>query len=239
MAAHFAGQLGTRLLHFGFNQAVPGLPHNRLAAEFGDAFEQRAAGLHIGDDRGSGDHSQQILGVDHQQLVAPHDPPGAIDRADPVAIAVECDSEIELLVRDQRAKIGEVLFLGRIRVMVRKIPVDIGKQREVLPWEPGDERFERGPRRAVARVPTDAKSGQAIVADPAEPFNQPIDVGGHDLAGLAGADARSPLAGGGHPAEFGDILAEERSALKYHLEAVIIGGIVAAGYLNAALHVFH
>ena len=241
VAAHLTGQLGTCFLHFGLNQAVPGLPHQRLAAQFGDPFEQRAAGLNIRDNRGPGDHPQQILGIDHQQLVAPHDPPGAVDRADPVAVAIESHSEIEVLGRDQRPKIGEVLLLGRIRMMVGKIPVDFGEQQEVLPWEPGGERFERGTRRAVARVPTDAKSGQAIVADPAQafnqPFNQPVDVSGHDIAGLAGTVARGPGAGLSHAAEFEDILAEERSALKYHLEAIIIGGIVAAGYLNAALHI--
>ena len=35
-----------------------------------------------------------------------------------------------------------------------------------------------------------------------------------------------------------DVFPEERPALKYHLEAIIIGGIVAAGYLNAAIQLF-
>ena len=31
---------------------------------------------------------------------------------------------------------------------------------------------------------------------------------------------------------------EERPSPKYYLEAIVIGGIVAAGYLNAALYLF-
>jgi hypothetical protein len=47
---------------------------------------------------------------------------------------------------------------------------------------------------------------------------------------------QSPAAS--HPAQLLDIITEERPALKYHLEAIVIGGIVAASYLNAALHIF-
>ena len=35
------------------------------------------------------------------------------------------------------------------------------------------------------------------------------------------------------------VRAEKRAALKHHLEAVVIGGIMAAGYLNAAVDVLH
>ena len=33
--------------------------------------------------------------------------------------------------------------------------------------------------------------------------------------------------------------AEHRTPPKYYLEAIVIGGIVAASYLNAALHILH
>jgi hypothetical protein len=182
--------------------------------------------------------AQQVLGVDHQQLVAPDDAALAVDRADPVAVAVEGHSEIEALLRDETPQVGQILLLGRIGMMVGKVPVDLGVEREVLPWEPGDERLERGSRRAVARVPADPKSGQAILADAGDPFNQPVDVSGHDLAALDRPGARSPSAEPSYPPELEDVLAEERPSLKYHLEAIVIGGIVAAGYLNAAIHVF-
>ena len=44
---------------------------------------------------------QHRLGEDHQQLVAPDHPALAVDRADAVAVAVEGDAEVELLVGDE------------------------------------------------------------------------------------------------------------------------------------------
>ena len=52
--------------------------------------------------------AQHVAREDQQQLVAPDDPALAVDRADPVAVAVEGDAEIEPLVGDQRLQVGEV-----------------------------------------------------------------------------------------------------------------------------------
>ena len=40
-------------------------------------------------------------------------------------------------------------------------------------------------------------------------------------------------------AELADRLAEERMSAAYYLEAIVIGGIVAASYLNAAFNILH
>ena len=45
-----------------------------------------------------GQFLEHRLGEDHHQLVAPDDPALAVDRADAVAVAVEGDAEVELLV---------------------------------------------------------------------------------------------------------------------------------------------
>ena len=54
VAAHLAGERRAGLLHLRLDQAVAGLPHQRLAAELGDAVEQRLARLDVGDDRRAG-----------------------------------------------------------------------------------------------------------------------------------------------------------------------------------------
>ena len=106
VARHLARQRRAGFLHLGLDQAVPGLPHQRRAAEFGDAVVQRLAGLHVGDDRRAGQFLEHRFGQNGQNLVAPDHAALAVDRADPVAVAVESQSEIELLLRDERLQIA-------------------------------------------------------------------------------------------------------------------------------------
>ena len=54
VAAHLAGERRAGLLHLRLDQAVAGLPHQRLAAQLGDPVEQRLARLDVGDDRRAG-----------------------------------------------------------------------------------------------------------------------------------------------------------------------------------------
>src|SRR3546814_14595429 len=99
-------------------------PHTTLyrsmAAQFGDAVEQRLARLHIGDDRRARPVLQHRGGIDLQKLVAPDYPALAVDRADPIAVSIESDAEIEIPLRDQFLEIGQIRLFGRIGVMVRK-----------------------------------------------------------------------------------------------------------------------
>ena len=118
MAAHLAGERRAGLLHLRLDQAVAGLPHQRLAAELGDPVEQRLARLHVGDDGRARLLLEHRLGEDREQLVAPDHAALAVDRANPVAVAVERDSEVELLVGDKPLQVGEVLLDRRIGVVV-------------------------------------------------------------------------------------------------------------------------
>src|SRR5690606_33222121 len=138
----------------------------------------------------------------------------AVDRADSVAVPIKCQSEIELLVGDERLEVCEVLLLGRIRMVIGKMSVDFRVQKEMLPRQPGREQFERGPRRAVARVPADPKSGQALVADPSQRFDEAIDIGVEDLATLAAALAIEPCSLRRHSPQLLDVLPKKRPPLK-------------------------
>ena len=68
-----------------------------------------------------------------------------------------------------------------------------------------------------------------------EPGQQAINVIAEDVALLRAARPVEPFARRGPLAEPLDVRTEKRTALKDHLEAVVIGGIVAASYLNAAI----
>src|SRR6185369_4985406 len=163
----------------------------------------------------------------------------AVDGTDPVTIAVKSEAKMEVLCRDQGLQVCKVLFLGRVRMVVRKSPVNLGEEQMMLARKLSCEEFDGGAGGAVAGVPADAQVIQLFARDAGQPFHQPVDVGSEDLAALGLALAVEPVTGGGHGPQFKDIGPEERPALKYHLEAIVIGGIVAASYLNAALHVFH
>ncbi len=214
------------------------LPHQRLPAIRRNAVEQRAAGLNVGDDRHARAGFEQVLGIDHQQLVTPDDPPLAVDRADPIAVTVKSHSEIEVLLRDELAQIDQIFLHRGVRMMVRKIPVDFSKEDMMLARQARDELFERGASGTIARVPANLQAGEGSSVDPVERLEHPVDVSIHDLKGLDRTGAAQPVARPCQLSQFQDIGPEERPATEYHLEAIVIGGIVAASYLYAAIHLF-
>jgi hypothetical protein len=123
-------------------------------------------------------------------------------------------------------------------MMVRERPVDLGEEKMVFARKLLRQEFEGGAGGPIAGIPADAETRKARGIDPGQPFDQPVDIGMEDLAAFAASAALDPVPLRRHPAEVLDVFAEERTAKKYHLEAIVIGGIVAASYLNAALHIF-
>src|SRR3546814_6650972 len=73
MAAHLTGQRGAGLLHLGLDEAVTGLPHQWLTAQFFDSIEKRLARLNVGDDRGPRHFFQHRFGEDGEEMIAPDD----------------------------------------------------------------------------------------------------------------------------------------------------------------------
>jgi hypothetical protein len=101
---------GTGFLHLGLDEAVAGLPHDGLAAEFGHAVEQRLARLHVGNDRGARDIAQDGLREDRKELVTPDHAALAIHGADAIGVSVERHAEIEALVRNEALQILQIGF---------------------------------------------------------------------------------------------------------------------------------
>ena len=229
MAAHLAGDRRVQLAHHRLDVAVARFPHHRPSAERGDAIEQRAARLDVGDDRRAGECTQHRLDQNGQDLVAAQHAALAVDRADPVPVAVEGHAEMELLRRDQRAEVGKVGVVGGIGMMMREIAVDVGEQQVMLTRQQLDELLDRRASGAVPRVPADAQRAGAAFRDAA-------DIGIEHVDGGNAPGARFPIPRLRHPREIADRRAEHRATLVEHLEAVVIAGIVAACYLYPAIH---
>ncbi len=232
VAGHLAGERGTLLGHHGLDQRMAGLVHDRAAAEPRDLVEQRLAGLDVGDDRLARMAGQDLGRQDLQQLIAEQDPALAIDHADPVAIAIEGDAELGAVRADRLDQILEVLGHGGIGMVVREAAVDLGEQQMMLARQRRGQRLERLAGGAVAGVPDHLEGAPAL-----EVLAQAPDIGVEHRAGRARAGAAREGAAGGDPAQLLDALAVERLLAPHHLEAVVIGRVVRAGDLDAAVGV--
>ncbi len=109
--------------------------------------------------------------------------------------------------------------------------VHLAEDHAMMPGQPLDDHVEDRPGGAVARVPADAErlAGKAL--------EQPVGVSGADVDFLDAAVALVPVARCGALAELLDLRAEQRAALQQQLEPVIVGRVVAAGNLDAAVDV--
>src|SRR3546814_5930780 len=108
--------------------------------------------LHVGDHRRARLVLQHRRGINLHQLVAPDHPALAIDRADAVAVSIESDTEIEALLGDELPQIREILLLGRIGMVVRKMAVDVGKQQVMLAGQARGELFDASARGEIGRA---------------------------------------------------------------------------------------
>src|SRR3954467_13017017 len=99
----------------------------------------------------------------------------------------------------------------------------------MLAGQTPDEGAGEGAAGAAARVPADPERPAL------EAFEQPVDITVHHRLVGDPAGALFPIAFRRHPAQRLDALAEKGLVAKDHLEAVIIGRIVAAGDLDAAV----
>ena len=108
----------------------------------------------------------------------------------------------------------------------------------MLAWQARDQHLERGTSRAIAGVPADLEFSKSLNSDAVETSEHTLDVFLKDIARLDLPNSVEPVSSHCNLPKLLDVRTEERTPLKYHLEAVVIGGIVAACYLNAAIHVF-
>src|SRR3546814_5265209 len=74
-----------------------------------------------------------------------------VDRADPIAVAVESQSKIEAFVRDEPLQVGQILLFGGIGMMIGEMTVHLGEDRMVLTRQQLHELLDHRAGGAVAR----------------------------------------------------------------------------------------
>ena len=216
---------------------MPGLPHHGRPAACRHFIEQGTARLHIGNHRRPRCSLEQIAGIDHQKLIAPDHPALPVHRANPVAIAIKSDPEIKALVRHQRLEVSQIGFDRRIGVVVGEIAIHFGIKQMVFARQARGQLFQRRPGGPIASIPADPQRGQFAFGNSVKPGQQAVDIGVHDIASFHAAVTINPFASSRYLAQPDDIRTKKRAVLKHHLEAVVIGGVMAARDLDRAIDI--
>ena len=174
--------------------------------------------------------AEDRLDQNGQKLIRPDHAARGVDRADPVPIAIERDAEMEVVVRDHAFQIGKVRLDRRIGVMMRKMAVHIGVEQVMLTRQELDQLLDDRAARAVPAVPGDAIAATGIAR------HQPPDIGVEHVGIGDRSCAAGPVSLRRQCRQALDVLAKKRTVVQHHLEAIVIGGIMAAGYLDAGIH---
>ena len=229
VTAHLAREQGAALLQPGLDERMAGLPHAGRAAMLADPRREVARALHVVDDLGARLARQHVLREQHQLPVGIDDAAVRRDHAEPVAVAVEGESQFGPLPAHRGDEVAEVLRLRGIGVMVGEAAVDVAVELDDLAAEPAIE-FPRGRAGdAVAAIDRDLhRAREARIRNDAQ------------QVGLAHIGTAVPPRSAGEIPFFDaapqalDVFAGERDAVEHHLQAVVLGGIVAAGHGDCA-----
>ena len=187
--------------------------------------------LHLGHDRGAGIARQHVPPIDDEQLVAPDDSAARVHDPDPVGVAVEGDAELGAARGDGPNEVAHVVGHRRVGMVIWEAPVHVAEELADARPEPAiDERRHRAGR-AVAGV--DDHGNRA--GERAEGLPEIVLVGGHDGTALRGSRAGPDATALDPSAQLLDLLAVERLLTEAHLEAVVVGGVVAPRHLDATL----
>ena len=163
--AHLAAEGGAGLPHLRLQQRVPRLPHDPAPAVLRDIVIQPLRTFHLGDDDRAGLPREDVACEHDEHLVAPIDPPAAVDEADAIGVTVERDADVGAVLLHRRDEVGDVLRQRRIGVVVREPPIRIAEDRVRLASHRLEDARRDGSRGAVpghcrhASVPCDAPDG--------------------------------------------------------------------------------
>ena len=178
---------------------------------------------------------QDVAREQDHQLVAPDDAPLAVDDADAVGVAVERDAHLGAGLAAPARSVGDVLGDGGIGVVVGEAPVRLAVER-ARPRSPGAQDRQRSAR---PPMPLPASTTTLNAARPElDALGDVVDVGGRIVALSRPCPARGA----------GSEVARSRRAraapgsrrrgwccAAQDLEAVVLGRVVAAGDLHAAV----
>src|SRR3546814_20981357 len=107
-----------------------------------------------------------------------------------LAVAVKGNPKVQFFFRDKGLQIGQVLFFGRVGMMVGEIAVHFGEKQMMLTRQQLGELLDHGSGGAIAGIPTDTK-GSAVKL-----LQQPLDIRDNDVDAFRDRSAYVPVAFG-------------------------------------------
>ena len=231
MSRQLAAQRRLLLDESSADERVPGGRHDGPPAPRRHRFGQTIRAFHVEDDGLARPAGEDGPGVEDQEFVPPDDPPGGIDRSDPVAVSVEGDAGLGASFLDAGDEDLEVGRYGGVRVMVGIGAVGFAEELVHLGADGSEGSRRDGPAGAVSRVEDhlDGPGKRQIPRDA-------LDIGGLDLHLLEDARGcrRVQAAPVDDSANFLNLIAVNGLVAAGNLEAVEFGGIVAPGDLDAS-----
>ncbi len=163
-------------------------------------------------------------------MVAPHDPAGGIDHADPIGIAVERDAQIGapcLHGFDERL---QILDDGWIRMVVGERPVALAEEIARVESQASKQLAGDEGARAVATVEDHAQTARQRARSAHDIVDIPIDHGHRPHGAVATLKHPSE----NHRQQVLDLVTVQRLMADAQLESVVFRGIVRAGDLDPA-----
>ena len=193
------------------------------------------AAFHVVDDGGAGVAVQHVAREQHQLAVGPDDLAGLRDHAQPVAVAVEGQAQLTVGIGHAVDQVAQVLGFGRIGMVIGKGAVHLAEQLGHFAAECAEQLRRHGASHAIAAVDGDLHGAGEFHA-----AGHACDIGLHQVQ----LPARARMRGDGRRAavhdarEFLHVLAIQGAAAHHHLEAVVLGRVVAAGdgHARTGLH---
>src|ERR1700680_3623363 len=122
------GEERAGFLHLGLDQRVPRLPQQGTAMMALDPRLEIAGRLHVVDHHCAGIARQHVGREKHQLPVGINDAAVLGHHTQTVAVAVEGQPKLIVRCREAVSQILEILRLRRIRMMIRKMSVDLAEE---------------------------------------------------------------------------------------------------------------
>ena len=205
------------------------LPDERPAAVTLDPRREQPRALHVVDDLGAGIAREHILGEQHELAIGEDDLAVLGHDAEPVAVAVESEAELGVAGFQRPDQLDQILGLRRIGMVVGEAPVhlavELGHFAAQAPVEPRREHAGD----AVAAVDREVHAPRELHVP-----GDALDIGVKHVRFAALARAGLEIAALDARAQRLDLIAVERFAGDHHLQAVVLGRVVAAAHGDAA-----
>ena len=177
---------------------------------------------------------QHVFGEQHQLAVGVDDLAILGDDAQAVAVAVEGQADFRRTIAQGADQVLQVFRMGRIGVVIGEVAVDFAEQLFDFAAHAAIECAGKGAGHAVAAIDGDFHRARELdVADDAR------EIGFADIVRPVAAIAVCGVFGQDGFVQRLDGVAVDRLSGQHHLEAIVVGRIVAAGDHDAGLGVQH